>query len=252
MKISQKIDQIQVEKEQNGQVTLQNTPITDKMEEKMEKTYEDLKKERENLEKTNPELLVKTEALAKSESKPRKQTPKPTVKVEPKKEVRSMDNRTAAELLLAKVCKDLKLAEPRRINAKADSKSGVGAVQAFTKVGIKVAVRSNDVVLYTPQPELGYGVPAPSKWAHYVTVMKHTDKDLEKAFRKTLKDSKSSADWRKEGHAVAPKTVSLDELQAKKKALEEQIKAIKKVQGKREEKKDETSTITVVSDPVVA
>lgn len=151
-------------------------------------------------------------------------------KSKPRKEVTVMTDRQKAEHALINACKELKLTAPRRIEAKADSKSGMGALQAFTSVGIKVAVRSNDIVIYMPQTELGYGVAAPGRWACYVTVMKYADPNLDKAFRKALKDKVSSSTWAKQGGFVprAQGKAQPEDLDAKRKRLEAELEAIKR------------------------
>jgi len=173
----------------------------------------------EATKKSNPELIAKTRAIAKGIPKPKA----------PKKEVTPMTGRQRAEQILIDICKELKLAPPRRVSAKADSKSGLGALQAFTGVGIKVAVRSHDVVAYLPQSELGFGAQAPGRWV-YVTILKYDDPNLDKAFRKALKDKVASTAWAKQ-LGFAPRAqagkAQPEDLEARRKRVENELAAIK-------------------------
>uniref|UniRef100_A0A6M3JIB6 Uncharacterized protein n=1 Tax=viral metagenome TaxID=1070528 RepID=A0A6M3JIB6_9ZZZZ len=174
----------------NSKKGIENNQNSIKVEEKpME--MKSLEEQKADLEKNNPELLAKTRSIARDGKK--KDKPKTT-----KREVTIMDKRTDAEKILAKVCKDLKLASPGRLNAKSDSKSGLGPFQAIGKSGgVKVSVRSNDVIAYCPHSFLGYGRQHPGRWVH-VSILNAQDPNLEKAFRKALTDKKSGSDWAKE------------------------------------------------------
>lgn len=155
-------------------------------------------------------------------------------KIKPsRKEVTPLTDRQKAERALIEACKEMKISPPRRINAKADSKSGLGALQAFTGVGIKIAVRSNDIVIYMPQSELGFGVAGPGRW-NYVTVLKWADPNLDKAFKKALKDKVASTAWAKQlGFVPRTKGVAAqpEDLATKRRRLEAELDAIKLAQG---------------------
>jgi hypothetical protein len=116
---------------------------------------------------------------------------------------KTVDIRASAEAILVKVCHDLKLTPPARLNAKATSKSGMGALQAKnTKGYLKVSVRDHDIVIYCPVSFVGVGKPGPVEKKgdmirdySQLTVVKKNEAGLEKAFRKALKDHKSWAEW---------------------------------------------------------
>ena len=183
----------------------------------------DLKAQHEELKKKNPKLLEALKKTAKGEiMKPHASTITTSTKGGDKK----MNGRANAEKLLLKVCKDLKLSTPTRVNAKDDSKSGVGPLQALGKKGgIKVSVRSNDVVAYCPQKYLGFGRQAPGRWVH-VTILSYGDANLEKAFRKALTDNKSGADWAKELNFI-PRAQGAVDPKEKIKKLEAELKLLK-------------------------
>lgn len=119
-----------------------------------------------------------------------------------RKEVTIMSARTHAETLLAKVCKEMKLSATR-IQAKSTSKSGIGAFQAKNNKGyLKVSVRDHDIVIFCPVSFLGAGRPGPIEKKgdmirdySQLAIVKKDDPNLDKLFKKALKDNKSWSEW---------------------------------------------------------
>lgn len=140
-----------------------------------------------------------------------------------------MTDREKAEAVLAQVCKDLKLGAPVRIQAKGDSKSGKGALKAFLNGNCKVSIRSNDVVIYTPVSELGYGK-VPKGWEHCAQ-LRWDDPNLDKAIRKGLKDKRSNAEWIREISPAMRKVDRVTDLVTRKAKLEAELDAIKKAEA---------------------
>jgi hypothetical protein len=197
--------------------------------ERMTKEYNELKKKRSI-------SVKKTEKVSKTT----------------RKEVTIMSARTHAEALLAKDCKEMKLSVTR-IQAKSTSKSGIGAFQAHGVAGgVKVAVRDHDIVFYMPQKALGYGRQSKDPWV-YCSQMRWDDADLEKAFRKALKDTRSGATWAKElGFArkvVATKIQNALSLEQKAKQLQAELKATKSALAK---KRAKPKAVITTQEPVTA
>jgi hypothetical protein len=208
-----------------------------------ETTMKSLEEQKAELKKKNPGLLAKTKELAKG-------TKTATSTKAEEKGVTRMDRRETAEKILSKICKELKLAEPKRLNPMSTSKSGVGSFQAIGKAGgVKISVRSTDIVAYMPQSALGYGAQAPGRWV-YVTILKAGDANLDKAFKKALMDPKSGATWAKELNFQSRGQSAPVDLDAKMKKLQEEIANLKKLQmaKKAEEKKEKK---VIVKTPAV-
>ncbi len=108
-----------------------------------------------------------------------------------------MKKRGSADKVLLRVAKELKLVT-KRLNAKSTSKSGIGALQCYGKSGgVKVTVRDHDIVVFSPHSFLGYGWQHAGAYVHCSKLSK-SDPNLDKAFRKALKDKKSGTDWARE------------------------------------------------------
>ena len=211
---------------------------------KMEEKGQSLEEQYSNLKKNNPELVEKTKNVAKSDPKSvkaslnRKPSRKGGVKM------KDLSPREKCDSVLEKVVKDLKFTT-QRIEAKANAK-GPGALQVKRPDGVKVAVRTNDVVIYSPQSFIGTGRVAPAGWKH-VTVFNHkADLDvLDKAIRKGLKDKKSGSQWAAElGSTGRVKTLA--DIQDRKAMLEAELKRMKEIEKKMKPKtkirKPKTST----------
>ena len=175
--------------------------------------------------------------IKKLNAKPKKTVKNPvvvatkTVNISTKKGGDIMSKRAAAEKVLEKVAKAMKLST-NRIAAKTTSKSGYGALQVLVGGKVKATVRDHDVVLYMPQDKIGYGRPGPGRWVH-VTVLNHADPNLEKAFTKALKDKVTGVEWAKKmgfvPRAVAVQTKEV--VEARIKRLEAELKAAKEAKA---------------------
>jgi hypothetical protein len=160
--------------------------------------------------------------------------------------------RNEAEKLLTKVATKLKL-QTKRIAAKRESKSGLGALQALHKIGsVKVCVRSNDILAYMPCDKLGYGRPGPGRYVH-ITVLRAEDPNLEKAFTKALNDPKTKDDWAKEMGFIprvqkGMATNNLDAIKDRKTKLQDELKALKAAEKKiKAEKKPKTTKAKAIT-----
>uniref|UniRef100_A0A6M3L2J8 Uncharacterized protein n=1 Tax=viral metagenome TaxID=1070528 RepID=A0A6M3L2J8_9ZZZZ len=209
-----------------------NTPETTKKEEKVmenEQNVKSLEEQYEDLKKKDSPVLKETRRVAKSnnDSKPKTQA-KPKAKTKGGDTMKNV--RQEAEAALIKICKILKLAEPARINAKATSKSGIGALQARNRDGELVAtVRDHDVVIYRLQEDLGYGKQGPRGW-EYVTVLKHGDLNLEKAFKKgfNIKKDHNQLIDKFRIKRTKKQTQTIESIQAKEARLKAELAELKK------------------------
>lgn len=211
-----------------------------------QKSLEEQAKELRKSGKMND--LTKNFKKEKADKKPKTTTPKTK-----QEEVTSMKRgRKEAEAVLIKVCKDLKLNAPSRVAAKGDSKSGLGSLQAVGVAGgVKVSVRSNDIIAYCPQSFLGYGRQHPGRWVH-VTILSAGDANLEKAFVKALKDKKSGADWAKELQFVPRAQANTKEdLKSQKEKLLAKLKDIEALEKKAKAAKPKKEKKTAKSNPAI-
>lgn len=223
--------------EENGSEVEKKEVLTPNSEEKVEqKTTEQLREERKELEKTNPELIARTKANAKAPSKSKRKPRKRAVNTQTQIGGDIMDKRTKAEKVLVAEAKKAKRLT-KRINAKAGSKSGQGALQGLHSDGsCKVSVRSNDIVIFAPHSYVKYGTQHPGIWVH-VTRIAFDDPNMGKAFAKAFKDKKSSADWSKElafkgRQQGASKTLTADQVTAQRKEAEAKVKELKAMERK--------------------
>jgi len=215
---------ITVEKDEK---TLKNAQTEGKMTENTTKTSEkgteaeDLKKQYADLKKKNPELVAKTRAIARG-----KINPKP--KKEDKEEVTSMKEwRTPSERILIGVCKELKLAAPERIQAKAGSKSGVGALRVKLDNEVVLSVRSNDIVAFIPHSYMEVGKAEIAPYDKTVTKLNGLgEADLHKAMVKALKCKKRPSAWKKETGFSLASTPAVKKAAAIKETADDKIKRL--------------------------
>jgi len=135
--------------------------------------------------------------------------------------------RKQAEAVLKKVAKQFGL-EVNRIKAKRNATSDVGPLQVRKDGKVKLAVKTHDILVFSPQSYLKLGNVGP-KHFEYLTVFKFgTDpKILEKAFIKGLKDKKTGEQWANEMKCRSYRRTPVN-LKERKKRLEEELKAVEK------------------------
>lgn len=224
-KNSEKVEEKMTNLTENHGNLSENVNNSDQKETKMDQ--KSLEEQYAELKASNPELLEKTKSKAASSSKP-KTTKKRGAKMSDK------TPREQAEAVLEKIAKEFKLSA-NRINAKRGSKSGVGALQLRRADGIKIAVRSNDIVIYAPHSFMKVGVQDSPGWEHVTRLAHNVDADtLEKAFRKAMKDKKSGTQWAIEVGATRRQGKKVEDLEARKTRLEAELK---KLQSTIKEKK---------------
>jgi len=227
IKKESKMDQL----EQKSAKVESNEPKTIKKEEKVmenEQNVKSLEEQYKDLKKKDSPVLKETRRVAKSNN-----NSKPKTQAKPKAKPKggdTMNKREQAETELKNVCKVLKLNEPTRINAKTTSKSGLGALQARNRDGELVAtVRDHDIVIYRLQEDLGYGKQGPKGW-EYVTVLKHGDPNLEKAFKKgfNIKKDHNQLIDKFRIKRTKKQTQAIESIQAKEARLKAELAELKK------------------------
>jgi len=173
---------------------------------------------------------------AKVESKTSKVGPKKR-KVGPKKSNekskggdimnKDLSPRQKAEALLMRVCKEMGI-RVQRIQPKRDIQHKPGALQAVRADGLKVAVRAGDVCIYSPYSVIKVGRPEVGGYPH-VTILRHSEPEMEVALRRALKDKKSNAQWAAELKATR-RTKTLETIEQRRVRLEAELKALKETE----------------------
>jgi len=210
---------------ENVAKTLKNDMEEVKMEQKVVENVEkvaktdDLKAQYEALKKDKPELIKKTREVAKSKDKPK---PKKEEEVTVMKEWR-----TPSERILIQVCKELKLAAPERIQAKAGSKSGVGALRVKINGEVVLSVRTNDIVAFIPLSYMEVGRAEIAPYDKVVTKLNGLDEAaLKKAMVKALKCKKAPSVWKKEAGFSLAATPAVKKAVAIKETAEQKYKRL--------------------------
>jgi hypothetical protein len=243
MQITQEVVKSDAKVDKSVEKDTKNIKTEGKTMEKAPKSLEEQAKDM-RADGTMKEQIEKFKGKGKDKGKKNKATNPKTEEVTTVSDVRSK-----AEATLVKVCKDLKLDAPTRINAKVGSKIGVGALQARNNLGfLKAAVRATDVCLYTPYSIVKIGRPEPNKVSYpHVTLVNATDPGLAKAFERALKDKKSSSEWATELGAVSKSQVrgktAKENLANQKAALEARLAAVNK--RLKDEAKEQAKTTKV-------
>ena len=221
-----------------------------KKDQNLDKSNSNLTKNSEDLTKNTPKVTkkeaimsqkdqkveenVKNQSISKSNEakkpKPRSKSKKPGSKTT-KNTSKGGDNmakdRKAAEMILRKVAKQFKL-DVNRISAKRNATSDVGPLQVRKDGKVKLAVKTHDILVFSPQSYLKLGKQGP-KHFEYLTVFKfETDpKILEKAFIKGLKDKKTGEEWAIEMKCRSYRRTKVN-LKSRKERLEAELAAVKK------------------------
>lgn len=103
-------------------------------------------------------------------------------------------DRKAAEVILTDVATSLKLSV-----VKTNTPGGDTCLQVMHKKGgVKVSVRKDDVIAFSPASYLGMGKACTGRYVHVTYLHQLSAADMKKAIIKALKDPKTNSDWQKE------------------------------------------------------
>jgi hypothetical protein len=209
-----------------------------KVDKNVEKDTKTIKTEGKTMEKAPKSLEeqakdMRADGTMKEQIEKFKGKGKKNKAVKPKtEEVTTMDIpkwRSDAEKILTDVCKKNGFAAPHRLNARANAKSGLGALHARSKEGHnKVSVAAHLLLLHVPPKVVGLPdtYKQNDKYAWVTVLNKVPASDLPKIFLKALKDPHSREHWMSET-GCTPKGATVD-LAAQKAALEAKLAAVTK------------------------